>query len=89
MEAPRDENRIPVILAALNTDGVTPNLVYADNVLHALMVSNGTTGFDFGIVNASRDENRRTVAMAISSVDGTTPVELYSDSLYRLLIQST
>jgi len=89
MEAKRDENRITTILATLNTDGVTPNLVYVDPTNHSLCVDNGTTGSDFGTKNAPRDGNRKTVMMAVSSSDGVTPVELYSDNLYNLLIQST
>ena len=89
MESPRDENRVSALLAALDTDGVTPNLVYADPTNHTLCVSNGTTGSDFGTSNAPRDGNRKTVMMAVSSADGVTPVELYSDNLYNLLVQST
>ncbi len=88
-QAKRDENRVSTLTAALNTDGVTPNLVYINPITHVLNIDDGVTGSDFGVVNAPRDENRVPVAMAVSSADGVTPVELYSDSLYKLLIQST
>lgn len=88
-QAKRDENRVTTLIAALNTDGVTPNLVYADPTTHAISADDNTTGSDFGVVNAPRDQNRVTVAMAISSSDGITPVELYSDSLFKLLMKST
>jgi len=87
--AKRDQNRITTLMGALNTDGVTPTNIKADPTSHAISVLNGTTGSDFGTVNAPRDENRITVAMAVSSVDGVTPVELYADSNGRLLIQTT
>lgn len=88
-QAKRDENRITTIIAALNTDGVTPNLIYANENTHAILADDGATGSDFSVVNAPRDENRTPVAMAISSSDGVTPVELYSDSLFKLLMKST
>lgn len=88
-QAKRDENRATTLIAALNTNGVTPNLVYSDPSTHAMSVDDNTTGSDFGVVNSIRDENRVVVATAVSSVDGITPVELYSDSLFKLLIQST
>jgi hypothetical protein len=89
MQAKRDENRITTLIAALNTDGKTTQVVCADPVNHSLCVDDNITGSDFGIKNASRDENRITVAMAVSSSDGKTPVTLYADNLYKLLIQST
>jgi len=88
-QAKRDENRATTLIAALNTDGVTPNLVYIDPSTHCLSVDDDVSGSDFGVVNSVRDENRVAVATAVSSSDGITPVELYSDSLFKLLIQST
>lgn len=88
-QAKRDENRITTLIAALNTNGTTPNLVYCDPTTHAISADDNTTGSDFSVTNTPRDENRVTVAMAVSSSDGVTPVELYSDSLFKLLIQST
>jgi hypothetical protein len=52
--------------------------------------SDGTTGTDYGNVNALRDANRTTGIMAISSADGVTPVALYIDTSNNgLLIKST
>lgn len=87
--AKRDENRITTLICALNTDGVTPNLVYANPTNHALEVKDSNTGSNFGRVDAPRDENRVPVALAESSANDGTQVELYSDNLYNLLIQST
>lgn len=89
MQAKRDENRITTLIGALNTNGKTPQLIYADPVTHNLCVSDGSTGSDFGVENDPRDENRVPVAMAVSSSDGITPVELYSSPLYNLFIQSS
>ena len=86
---PRDENRISTLQAVLNTDGITPTLIYGNSANHSLKVSDDTTGSDFGNKQAVRDENRVTSIMAVSSVDGKTLVPLYADNLYNLLIQST
>jgi len=42
--APRDENRIPTLLAASSADGVTPVVVYADPITHRLLVSGSGGG---------------------------------------------
>lgn len=86
--ASRDENSVPTLIAALNTDGVTmvPVKVNASN--HALKASDGTSGTDHGVQNAVRDENSIPVLLAVSSADGVTPVEVYADSSGNLLIDS-
>lgn len=89
MQAKRDENRVTTIIGALNTDGVTPQLICADPTPHTLCVSDGVSGSDFSVIDAPRDENRTPVLMAVSSADGVTPVELYADSSGNLLIKST
>lgn len=89
MNAQRDQNRIPVLLGTLNTDGVMPIMVEATASIHALNVSNGLTGTDHGTINAERDQNRIPILMAVSAVDGVTPVEIYADSNGNLLIRST
>ena len=86
---PRDENHVPTILGALNTDGVTPTPVQADPTAHTIKISDGTTGSDLGPTNDVRDENRVTGLMAVSEVDGTTPVVLYVNSSGELLVDST
>ncbi len=88
MQAPRDENRVPALLAALNTDGLTPIVVLVNSSNHALKVVDAQTGSDHGGNVAVRDENRVPVLMAVSSADGITPVEVYADSSGNLLIDS-
>lgn len=87
--AARDNNNIPTIIAALESDGVTITRVRADATTHALSVSDGTTGTDHGTAAAQRDANFVPVLMAVSSVDGVTPVEVYVDATGALLIQTT
>lgn len=87
-EAPRDENRVPALLATLNTDGVTPIAVKVNSNTHALKAVDASTGSDNGRTIAARDENRVPVLMAVSSADGITPVEVYADVDGSLLIDS-
>lgn len=87
--ASRDENGVPTLLGALNTNGTTPIAIKANASNHGLEISDGTTGSDFGVANAVRDSNFVPVLMAVSSVDGVTPVEVYADSSGNLLIKST
>lgn len=67
------------MVAASNVDGtaIVPVVVAS---IHALGVSDGTTGTDNGRPAAARDENFVPVLMAVSSVDGVTPVEVYADA---------
>lgn len=87
--AKRDQNRVPVLLGALNTNGITIVPIQANSATNALKVSNGTTGSDNGTVNAERDQNRIPVLLAVSSDDGVTPVEVYADSDGNLLTTTT
>lgn len=87
--AARDENGVPALTCALNTDGITIQRVYVNSSTHALKVSDGTTGSDHGTVMAERDSNFVTVLMAVSSADGITPVEVYADSSGNMLVKST
>lgn len=89
ISTPRDNNRVPTMVAALNTDGVTPISVAINATNHGLKVSDGTSGTDFSRASAVRDANRVTGLMGISSADGVTPVEIYADSSGNLLIQTT
>ena len=89
MNAKHDQNGIPTLLGALNTDGVTPIAVEATASINALNVSNGTSGSDNGTTNAQRDVDRIPILMAVSAADGITPVEIYADSSGNLLVRST
>lgn len=89
MDAVRDENRVPALLGALETDGTTIVPIVANASNHGLMISDGTTGSDHGPVNAPRDGNRIPALLAVSSADGITPVVVYADSNGALLVQST
>ncbi len=84
-----DENGVPTLIAALNTDGTTPVLVTANPTNHGLSISDNTTGTDNGRDVAYRDENSKPVLLAVSSVDGVTPVEVYANSSGELLVDST
>lgn len=87
--AKRDQNNVPTLLGALSTDGVTPTIVLANPTTHQMLVSDDTSGTDYGVANAVRDDNFVPVLMAVSSADGVTPVEVYADSNGKLLVQST
>lgn len=87
-DASRDENNVPTLLAALNTDGRTPVKIQVNAAAHTLEVDDGTTGSDNGVDNAVRDGNFVPVLLAVSSVDGVTPVEVYANSSGHLLIDS-
>ena len=84
----RDENFVPTLLCALNTDGVTPTEILVEPILHTLATNDDTTGTDYGTTNAIRDVNSVPVLMAVSSADGVTPVEVYADSSGSLLLNS-
>lgn len=87
--ASRDNNNVPTLLGALNTDGITPTLVKASPTNHGLEVSDGTSGSDHGVAAAVRDQNNIPVLLAVSSADGITPVEVYADSSGNLLVDSS
>jgi len=88
-ESQRDNNKIPTILATLNTSALTPTLVQVNPTNHRILVEDAVTGSDFGGNPAKRDNSGISVMMAVSSVDGVTPVPLYINSSGQLLIQST
>jgi hypothetical protein len=84
-----DGNRIPVMKAALNTDGVTLTNVTINETNNALKVDDNTTGDDNSTnENALRNQNYKTGLWATSSEDGVTPVQLYCDADGKLLINS-
>lgn len=86
--ASRDDNNVPTLLGALNTDGVTPVKVMVNSTNHGIEVDDNSTGTDHGVSRAVRDANSVPVLMAVSSADGVTPVEVYVDSNGHLLIDS-
>lgn len=86
--AQRDQNSVPTMIAALNTDGVTITRIKVNPSNHALKINDATSGTDYGTTNALRDENSVHCLMAVSSVDGVTPVAVYVDSMGQILINS-
>jgi len=100
MNAYKDENSIPTLIAVDETDGSTIVRIKADSVTHGLFVSNGTAGSDFGNNDnsANRDENNIPTLIAVSSVtatvngvnyiEGVTPVNVYATSDGKLLIDT-
>lgn len=42
-QAPRDENRVPALLATSSADGITPVAIYADPSTHRLLVANAVS----------------------------------------------
>ena len=89
IQAIKDNNGINSALAILNTSALTPSLLKAREGFHALHMSNGTTGSDYGGTPAKRDDNMVPVIMALSETDGVTPVALYCDSDGKLLVDTT
>ena len=72
----KDENGVSTLIAALNTDGITPIRVLVNPTNHALKVDDNTTGSDNGNNkgNAMKDQNGVSVLIAVSSADGFSPV---------------
>lgn len=89
ISTPRDANRIPMLIATLDTDGVTPVSVGVEPINHGLRVSNGTTGTSFTQTTSQRDANRISAIWGVSSADGVTPIYIACDSSGKLLIKST
>lgn len=88
MNASRDNNRVPVCLGTLNTDGLTPIAVRVNDANHSIKVVDATTGSVPTYPNASRDQNRVTTMWGVSSADGVTPIAIATDSDGNLLIDS-
>jgi len=89
MNSQKDENGVSTLSGASELDGKTIIQITATPAARALMVSNGTTGTDYGQGAAPIDENSVPVLMAVSSADGKTPVAIYADSNGYLLIKNT
>lgn len=84
-----DQNRIPVMMAALQSDGSTLTNIKINATKNALKVNNNTTGTNQSTnTNSLRNQNYKTALWATSSVDGLTPVQLYCDADGKLLINS-
>lgn len=88
VNAYRDENSKPNLIAASKNDGVTIVPIQVDATNHSLVVNDASTGSDNGNNqgNAARDENSIPVLMAVSSADGVTPIEVYGDPLTGALL---
>ena len=88
--APRDNNRVPTILATSNVDGFTTIPIYVNPTTHVVQVDCGNTGSDLSDDDADRDENRVPVMLGVSNDDGETTVPIYGDPANgNLLIKST
>jgi hypothetical protein len=88
MNASRDDNRVPTMIAALQTDGKTVVPIAVNPITNALKVSDGLAGVSHSTEPAIRDENRDTGIMGVSSADGVTLIPIYADAFGNLLIQS-
>lgn len=89
MNAPRDNNRITVLMGTLNTDGASPQTIYVNPDNHKIKYLDGTTGSGSTTTNIQRDQNRITTIWGVSEVDGITPVAIWVDSTGNLLMDST
>jgi len=88
--AKRDDNGVPTLIAASNSDGSTPVLVKASPTTHRLATADGSTGSDLSGDQAKRDDNGVPLLIAVSSADGLTPVPIYADpATGELLVKST
>ena len=85
----RDENNTPTAIAVSSADGTTIDRIQVIAATHALHISDGSTGTDYGTTNAKRDENNVPCLMGVSSVDGITPTAIYTDGSGALLTQSS
>jgi hypothetical protein len=88
MNAAKDENFVNTKTAVLESDGKTIVRIAVNPTNHALQVSDGTTGSDFGPTNAIHDDNGVPTMIGVSSEDFSTPVVAYADASNKLLINS-
>ena len=99
MRASRNQNGVPTKIGVLNTDGITI-VPLAINSSNKMLISSGTTGTDYGTVNAKRDDNGVPCLMGVSSmnytdpngnvyVKGVTPVAVYFNGSGAMLTQTT
>lgn len=85
---PRDNNRIPMLLATNNTDGKTVVSIIADPSSHRIRALDGVSGSSLSFENSQKDDNRVSAIWGVSSSDGITPIPIYCDSTGKLLTQS-
>jgi hypothetical protein len=85
----RDANRVPAMLATLNSDGISAVAVKVNPTSHALKALDGIDGSNLPFETSQRDNNRVTTMWGVSSADGITPIPIYCDIDGNLLIQST
>jgi len=90
MEASRDQNFVPTVLATSDADGSSTVPVQVDSVTSSLRVNLGTTapGVTVSAV-AKRDGNHVPVLMGVSASDGVTPTPILSDPQGALYITSS
>lgn len=86
-QAKHDNNQVPAIIGVLNTDGATPTRVKASPTTHALDISDGSDGSDFGEDRAARDDNGEPTLIATDTNGNKIPLYVNSDG--ALLIKST
>lgn len=86
MEAPRDNNFVPVKMGILCTDGVTPVPIAID--VGGNMKVDQTSTISVAAQNAQRDENHVPTWMGVSETDGVTPVPIYVNADGAVLIDS-
>lgn len=85
--AKTDNNRVPLAIGVLNTDGATPTPIKANPTTHVVDTADGTTGSDFGNDWAARDDNVKTTMLATDASGNIIP--LYVNSSGQLLVKST
>ncbi len=85
MEAPRDQNHVPVKMGLWCVDGVTPIPIAIDALGNMKVDTASTISFDPATI-APRDENHVPVWMGVSSVDLVTPVPIYVNADGAVLI---
>ncbi len=92
MNAKKDENGRPTVIAVSSANGTTIVQAQAHPTAHSLLMEDGTSGSDHGNNggNAMIDENSVSVWTAISSTDGSSIVEVYlNPATKKILIKST
>lgn len=88
--ARHDDNHAPTLLVTSKNDGTTLVPVEIDPSTNSIVVSDGTTGSDFGPATPSRDDSHVVVAFGLSVADGVTLIPIYGDpATGAMLIQST
>lgn len=81
--ASRDQNGVPALICASESDGQTVIPIQANPTLHAVIVQDGTSGVDAGNNGGSamRDQNGVPVLLALSSAGDGSIVEVYGEPI--------